>query len=85
MYSLFVVDFLQKFLKFSLVVVYYRQIFKTIRDPFDVIVVCHDNKLPPDDKTEIIGLNSILGTAFNPDFKILLDVFWNSLKFYDCE
>ena len=36
------------FLKFSLVVVYYRQNFKAMREPYHVIVVCHDNRLSLD-------------------------------------
>ena len=85
MHGLFAVDYLQSFLTFSLVVVYHRQIIKTIRDPYDVIVVCHDNRLFLDAKTEIFGLNFTLGRAFNLDFKILQNVFWNLLNSYDCE
>ena len=55
-----------------------------MRDPYDVKVVCHDNRLSLDAKTEISGLNSrfwLRHSTFH--FKVLLDVFWNSLKFYD--
>ena len=84
MCSLSAVDYLQSLLKFSLVVVYYRQIFKTIRYPYDVVVVCHDNRLSlhQDAKIEIFGLNSIKIIAFNIDLKLLLNV---SIKFYDRE
>ena len=56
-----------------------------MRDPYEAIGVCLDNRLSLDDKTEVVGLTIMQGTAFNIDLRLLPNMFWNSLKVYDRE